>query len=98
MTTKLVLGLAVGASAAVGAVAVTGHALSTPEVGGALAVAGVVAILNVRDNRIQARPHVLLPLSDASHTATVRATRARSLDAHPAQHSALHPVRHSDAA
>lgn len=98
MTSKLVLGLAVGTSAAVGTAAVVGNGLTTPEVVGALAAAGAIGILNLRQNRPQARPHVLSDLPDGSGEAVIAAPRARSLMAHPAGRGAAATAGHADAA
>jgi hypothetical protein len=84
MTSKLVLGLAVGTSAAVGTAAVTGQGLTTPEVTAAFAAAGAIGFLNLRQNRPQAQPHVLSPLPEIQAEAVIAAPRARSMAAHPA--------------
>ena len=84
MTSKLVLGLAVGTSAAIGTAALTGHGLTSPEVAAGFAAAGAIGFLNVRHNRPQARPHVLTALPDAPGEVLIAAPRARSMAAHPA--------------
>ena len=89
---KLALGLAVGTSALVGAAAVTGHGLTAPETVGALGMAGVIGALNLRSNFTR-RPHTLTPVPEVEGGVVIRATRARSMAAHPASSTA-----HSDAA
>lgn len=84
MTSKLVLGLAVGTSAAVGTAALTGQGLTTPEVAAAITAAGAIGFLNLRQNRPQALPHVLSSLPEANGEAFISAPRARSMAAHPA--------------
>jgi hypothetical protein len=82
-TNKLALGLAVGTSAALGAAAVTGHGLTAPEVVGALGVAGVIGVLNVRSN-FPRQAHTLKPVPEVGGAVVIMAARARSLAAHPA--------------
>ncbi len=84
MTSKLVLGLAVGTSAAVGTAALTGHGITTPEAVAAFAAAGAIGFLNLRQNRPQAQPHVLSSLPEGNGEAIISAPRARSMAAHPA--------------
>ena len=79
--------LAAGSSAAVAAAAVTGHDFGAPEVVGALAVAGTIAVLSGRSHPAS-RPHVLTPLTHASPEGLViAAPTARNLAAHPARRS-----------
>ena len=87
MTSKLVLGMALGASAAVGTAAVIGNGLSAPEVAGAIVAAGAIGVVNLRQNRGSARPHTMLPLAETQVQATIAAPRARNLAAHPSMQS-----------
>ncbi len=93
MTSKLVLGMALGTSAAVGTAAVVGNGLAAPEVVGALAVAGAIGVVNFRQTRSATRPHALTPLAETPlHGIVITAPRARNLAAHPSMGA------HSDAA
>ena len=94
MTSKLVLGMALGTSAAVGTAAVVGNGLSAPEVAGALALAGVIGVVNFRQSKFTARPHTLVPVPETPVEAVIGAPRARNVVAHPAMPAAAH----SDAA
>ena len=83
MTSKLVLGMALGTSAAVGTAAMVGNGLTAPEVAGALAVAGAIGVINLRQNR-PARPHTLVPLPETQlHGVVIAAPKARHMAAHP---------------
>ncbi len=82
-TSKLAVGLAVGASVTVAAAAVAGYTFAAPEVLGALAVAGIIAFLNFRA-RPQSEPHVLTALPQRWAEAVVAAPRAGGVAAHPA--------------
>jgi hypothetical protein len=88
MTSKLVLGMALGTSAAVGTAAVVGNGLTASETAGALALAGAIGVLNVRHNKGDSRPHTLIPLAETQMHATVAAPRAANLAAHPSMHDA----------
>jgi len=84
MTSKLVLGMALGTSAAVGTAAVVGNGLTAPEVVGALTVAGAIGVLNFRQNRPGARPHRLVPVDDTPlHGVVIAAPQAGPMAAHP---------------
>lgn len=83
-TSKISLGLAGGATAALAAAAATGHDLTAPEAAGALGVAGVIAVLQVRSNRPRVEPHVLSDVPVTSGRAFISAPQARSMAAHPA--------------
>lgn len=84
MTSKLVLGMALGTSAAVGTAAVVGNGLAAPEVVGALAVAGAIGVVNFRQNRPAARPHTLVPLPETQlRGVVIAAHRAADMAAHP---------------
>ena len=83
MTSKLVLGMALGTSAAVGTAAVVGNGLSAPEVAGALALAGVIGVVNFRQSKFTARPHTLVPVAETQVEAVIGAPRAAAMAAHP---------------
>lgn len=85
-TSKLSVGLAAGTTAAVGTAAALGHNFSGPEVAGAFAVAGGIAAINFR-HRPEAQPHVLTPVPEVAGELVVMAPRARTILAHPANHS-----------
>ena len=87
MTSKLVLGMALGTSAAVGTAAVVGNGLSAPEVAGAFALAGVIGVVNFRQSRPTARAHTLVPVAETQVEAVIAAPRARNLAAHPSMQS-----------
>lgn len=84
MTSKLVLGMAAGTSAAVGTAAVVGHGLTTPEVVAALSAAGAIAFVNFRQTRYEATPHTLSATPASSGAARISAPLAASMAAHPA--------------
>ncbi len=87
MTSKLVLGMALGASAGVGTAAVAGNGLSAPEVAGALALAGVIGVVSFRQSRPTAEPHTLVPIAETQVRAIIAAPQARTLAAHPSMQS-----------
>ena len=75
---KLAVGLAVGASAVVGVAAAAGHTFAGPEMAGAVAVAGTIAVLNYRA-RPKAEPHVLTAVPHDTAAARIAAPRAATL-------------------
>lgn len=87
MTSKLVLGMALGTSAAVGTAAAVGNGLTVPETAGALAVAGAIGVLNFRQSRPESRPFTLIPLAETQVQAVVAAPRAANVAAHPSMQS-----------
>jgi hypothetical protein len=82
---SLVLGA--GASAAVATAALTGHHLSTPEVVGALSVAGVAAVVNIHHREYEAQPHALRPVPAEGSELRVLAPKASAAAATPAASS-----------
>jgi hypothetical protein len=80
---KLAVGLAVGASAAVGVATAAGHTFAGPELAGAVAVAGTIAVLNYRA-RPTAQPHVLTAVPYDTAPALISAPRAGALVPAPA--------------
>jgi len=84
---KLAVGLAAGASAVVGIAAAAGHTFAGPEVAGAVAVGGTIAVLNYRA-RPQAEPHVLRAVPHDTAPARIAAPRAGAAAAAPAADAA----------
>jgi hypothetical protein len=84
---RLSLALAVGSSGAVAAAAVAGHDFSTPEVVGALAMAGTIAAVSFR-HEPEAEPHVFRSVTQGTgDVPVIGAPKARNIVAHPAAHS-----------
>lgn len=75
---RLAVGLAVGASAVVGVAAASGYTFAGPEMAGAVAVAGTIAVLNYRA-RPMVEPHVLTAVPHDAPAARIAAPRAATL-------------------